>query len=51
MGYPKQPTVSIYQLLNAEYKVQQFRGKDVINKSLIFPELNLKIEQIFQGQE
>ncbi|WP_237395824.1 Uma2 family endonuclease [Okeania sp. KiyG1] len=50
IGHPKQPTISIYQLLNGEYQVQQFRGKDLINKSLIFPELNLTVEQIFQGQ-
>ncbi|NER08687.1 MAG: Uma2 family endonuclease [Okeania sp. SIO3C4] len=50
IGHPKQPTISIYQLLNGEYQVQHFRGKDLINKSLIFPELNLTVEQIFQGQ-
>ena len=50
IGHPKQPTISIYQLLNGEYQVQHFRGKDVINKSLIFPELNLTVEHIFQGQ-
>ncbi|NEO56896.1 MAG: Uma2 family endonuclease [Okeania sp. SIO3B5] len=50
IGNTKQPTISIYQLLNGEYQVQQFRGKDLINKSLIFPELNLTVEQIFQGQ-
>ncbi|NEQ41152.1 MAG: Uma2 family endonuclease [Okeania sp. SIO3I5] len=50
IGYPKQPTISIYQLLNGEYQVQHLRGKDLIDKSLIFPELNLTVEQIFQGQ-
>ncbi len=50
IGHPKQPTISIYQLLNGEYQVQHFRGKDLINKSLIFPELNLTVEHIFQGQ-
>ena len=50
IGYPKEPTISIYQLLNGEYQVQQFRGKDSIDKSLIFPELNLTVEQIFKGQ-
>jgi Uma2 family endonuclease len=51
IGQPKQPTLSIYQLIDGEYQVQQFRGKDLINKSLIFPELNLTAEQVFQGQK
>ena len=50
IGQPKQPTLSIYQLVEGEYQVQQFRGKDLINQSLIFPELNLTAEQIFQAQ-
>lgn len=51
IGQPKQPTLSIYQLIDGEYQVQQFRGKDLINKSLIFPELSLTAEQVFQGQK
>ena len=51
IGKPKQPTLSIYQLIDGEYQVQQFRGKDLINQSLIFPELNLTAEQVFQGQK
>jgi len=51
IGQPKQPTLSIYQLIDGEYQVQQFRGKDLINKSLIFPELNLTAAQVFQGQK
>lgn len=51
IGQPKQPTLSIYQLVEGEYQVQQFRGEDLINKSLIFPELNLTTEQIFQAQK
>jgi Uma2 family endonuclease len=50
IGHPKQPTLSIYQLVDGEYQVQQFRGKEVINKSSTFPELNLTAEQIFQAQ-
>ncbi|MFM7438603.1 MAG: Uma2 family endonuclease [Snowella sp.] len=50
IGQPKQPTLSIYQLVGGEYQVQQFRGKDLINQSLVFPELNLTAEQIFQAQ-
>ena len=50
IGQPKQPTLSIYQLVEGEYQVQQFRGKEVINKSLVFPELKLTAEQVFKGQ-
>ncbi|HAC65165.1 MAG TPA: hypothetical protein DCF68_16955 [Cyanothece sp. UBA12306] len=50
IGQPKQPTLSIYQLIEGEYQVQQFKGKDLINKSVIFPGLNLTVEQIFQAQ-
>ena len=50
IGKPKQPTLSIYQLVDGEYQVQQFRGQELINKSLTFPELNLTAEQIFQAQ-
>jgi len=50
IGKPKQPTLSMYQLVDGEYQVQRFRGKDVVNKSVILPELNLTAEQIFQGQ-
>jgi Uma2 family endonuclease len=51
IGQPKQPTLSIYQLIDGEYQVQQFRGKDLISKSLIFPELSLTAEQVFQRQK
>ncbi|MEH1900048.1 MAG: Uma2 family endonuclease [Nostoc sp.] len=47
IGYPKLPTISIYQLIDGEYQVTQFRGSDVI-VSPTFPELNLTAEQIFQ---
>ena len=49
IGQPKQPTLSIYNLVDGEYQVQQFRGKEII-KSPTFPELNLSAEQIFQAQ-
>ncbi|MDY7020377.1 MAG: Uma2 family endonuclease [Cyanobacteriota bacterium] len=48
IGDPKQPTISVYQLVNEEYQVQQFRGNESIESSA-FPELNLTAEQIFQG--
>ena len=47
-GNPKQPTISIYQLIDGEYQVTQFRGNDRI-LSPAFPELNLTAEQIFQA--
>ncbi|MBN3870679.1 Uma2 family endonuclease [Nostoc sp. JL33] len=47
-GNPKQPTISIYQLIDGEYQVTQFRGSDRI-ASPTFPELNLTAEQIFQA--
>ncbi|MBN3909606.1 MAG: Uma2 family endonuclease [Nostoc sp. NMS1] len=50
IGNPKQPTISIYQLIEGEYQVRQFRGNDRI-QSLAFPELNLTAEQIFQAGE
>ena len=50
IGQPKQPTVSIYQLVDGEYQVQQFREDELINQSVILPELNLTPEQIFQAQ-
>ncbi|WP_375507350.1 Uma2 family endonuclease [uncultured Nostoc sp.] len=50
IGNPKQPTISIYQLIEGEYQVRQFRGNDRI-QSPAFPELNLTAEQIFLGGE
>ncbi|MEH2181647.1 Uma2 family endonuclease [Nostoc sp.] len=47
-GNPKQPTMSIYQLIDGEYQVTQFRDTDAII-SPTFPELNLIAEQIFQA--
>lgn len=46
IGVPKQATVSVYQLVDGEYQVQQFRGRDRL-VSVAFPELNLTAEQIF----
>ncbi|MEH2377643.1 MAG: Uma2 family endonuclease [Nostoc sp.] len=47
-GNPKQPTISIYQLIDGEYEVTQFRGSERI-LSPTFIELNLTAEQIFQA--
>lgn len=46
IGSPKQPTFSVYQLIDGEYHVQQFRGSDRI-VSPAFPELTLTAEQVF----
>jgi Uma2 family endonuclease len=48
IGNPKLPTISIYQLIDGEYQVTQFKG-DTHIVSLTFPELNLTAEQIFQA--
>ncbi|WP_445638471.1 Putative restriction endonuclease domain-containing protein [Nostoc sp. DSM 114161] len=47
LGNPKQPTISVYQLVDGEYQVTQFRGNERI-VSPTFPELDLTAEQIFQ---
>jgi Uma2 family endonuclease len=47
IGNPKQPTISVYELVDGEYEVTQFRGNEIL-KSSIFPELNLTVDQIFQ---
>lgn len=48
IGNPKQPTISIYFLVENEYQVTQFRGTDRI-QSPTFPDLNLTAQQIFQA--
>ncbi|MEH1835986.1 MAG: Uma2 family endonuclease [Nostoc sp.] len=50
IGNPKQPTVSLYTLIEGEYQVSQFQGSDrIISPTL--PELNLTAEQIFKAGE
>ncbi|MCC5620440.1 Uma2 family endonuclease [Nostoc sp. CHAB 5715] len=48
IGNPKQPTISVYQLIDGEYQVSQFRGRDKII-SPTFPELKLTAEQVFNA--
>ena len=48
IGNPKQPTLSVYQLVDGEYQVKQFRGDDRI-ESAGFPQLSLTAEQIFRA--
>lgn len=43
---PKQPTISVYSLVEGEYTVKQFRNSDRV-VSPTFPDLNLTAEQIF----
>ncbi len=46
IGSPKQPTLSVYQLINGEYQVEQFRdGERIISSA--FPELKLTAGQVF----
>ncbi len=46
IGNPKQPTISICQLVDGEYDVQLFRAGDIL-RSAIFPELKVTANQIF----
>jgi Uma2 family endonuclease len=48
IGTPKEPTISIYQLIDGEYQVNLFKGEQQIISS-IFPELVLTANQIFQA--
>ncbi len=48
IGSPKQPTLSVYQLIDDEYQIQKFRGTDRI-VSRIFPELSLTVNQIWNA--
>jgi Uma2 family endonuclease len=46
IGYPKQPTLTVYQLEAGEYQANQFRERQLI-KSGIFPELPLTATKVF----
>ncbi|MCT7956727.1 Uma2 family endonuclease [Laspinema palackyanum] len=48
IGNPKQPTISIYQLVDGEYQVSQFRGNNRL-ESPGFPQLNLTAESVFRA--
>jgi Uma2 family endonuclease len=43
IGHPKQPTISVYYLVDGEYDLHQFRGGDLI-QSPTFPDLQLSID-------
>lgn len=46
IGHPKQPTLSIYQIIEEEYQITQFQASDPI-VSATFGHLNLTAGQIF----
>ena len=48
IGNPKQPTISIYQLVDGEYQISQFKNSDRISSS-VFSDLNLTAQQVFQA--
>ena len=48
IGDPKSPTLSIYNMVNGEYEVRQFRDDERV-ESLAFPELQLTAKQIFNN--
>ncbi len=45
IGYPKQPTISVYYLVDGEYDLHQFRADDRI-QSPTFPHLELSIDTL-----
>ena len=46
IGKHKQPTITVYQLVDGEYQPEYFRSDSKI-KSFIFPDLNLMANQVF----
>ncbi len=48
IGKPKQPTITICQLIEGEYQMKKFMKGDRL-KSVVFPELDLTPEAIFQS--
>ncbi len=50
LGYPKLPTVSVYQLIDGEYQVQTFTENTPII-SPTFPQLKLTTEQIVTASQ
>lgn len=47
---PKEPTISVYQLVEGEYQVSQFKGDNQIT-SPTFPELKLTAKQVFRASK
>lgn len=48
IGNPKQPTISVCNLVDGEYQISKFQDSDRII-SQTFPEINLTANQIFQA--
>ena len=48
IGTPKEPTISIYQLIDEEYNPRLFKGDERLI-SRVFPELLLTANQVFQA--
>jgi len=48
IGKPKQPAISVYQLMEGEYQIRQFRGAEQVI-SATFPDLTLTAAQVFQA--
>ncbi len=48
IGYPKQPTIFVCELIDGEYVKTTFRGNNLI-KSPTFPQLNLTAQQVFDS--
>ncbi|MBO0352312.1 Uma2 family endonuclease [Phormidium pseudopriestleyi FRX01] len=48
IGNPKSPTISVYNIIDGEYEVKQFRDDERV-ESLAFPELQLTAAQILQA--
>jgi Uma2 family endonuclease len=47
IGNPKQPTISVCNLVEEEYQINKFQNSDRLI-SQTFPELNLTANQVFQ---
>jgi Uma2 family endonuclease len=50
IGTPKQPTLTVCHLVDGEYELSQFRGRDRV-LSPTFPTLQLTAEQVFNTQQ
>jgi len=48
LGNPKQPTIFVCELVNGEYRMDQFQGNRPI-VSPNFPQLNLTAQQVFEA--
>ncbi|MBD2385103.1 Uma2 family endonuclease [Cylindrospermum sp. FACHB-282] len=50
LGNPKSPTIFVYKLVDGQYQVQAFTGKDRII-SPTFTELNITVEQVIAASQ